>query len=74
MHLQSLREPLELFEACADLNASGISWSYEHAVHIIKLLSNGEGVFFPLFFLFLQLLQTESQTRENLHMYSARLQ
>lgn len=23
MHQQSLREPLELFEACADLNASG---------------------------------------------------
>lgn len=50
MHLQSLREPLELFEACADLNASGISWSYEHAVHIIKLLSNGEGFFFLFFF------------------------
>lgn len=23
MHQQSLKEPLELFEACADLNASG---------------------------------------------------
>lgn len=52
MHLQSLREPLELFEACADLNASGISWSYEHAVHIIKLLSNGEGFFLLFFFSF----------------------
>lgn len=48
----SLREPLELFEACEDLNAPGggvggwISCRYKHAVHIMKLTPNGAGFSF----------------------------